>query len=98
MRIVQVTEDKKHEMSEMVEDILHIGGRLMSCIENLDDEAMGERRYYGMGMRDGGRYGMGMRVDGELDGIGRRMRGEYYPEPVYMDGERRDRMGRYMPK
>lgn len=50
-------------MADMVSEMLSIGGRLMTCIEELEEDGMiGERRYYGMrdgmGMRDGGRYGM----------------------------------------
>ena len=61
----------KEKMSSMVEDILYTAGRLMSCVEEMEEaEGYGERRNYGMrdgmGMRDGGRYGMryGMREQG----------------------------------
>ena len=47
----------KEKMADMVEDILYTAGRLMSCVEELEDSSMmGERSYPdGMGMRDGGR-------------------------------------------
>lgn len=49
----------KEKMADMVEDILYTAGRLMSCVEELEDSSMmGERHYPdGMGMRDGGRMG-----------------------------------------
>lgn len=91
----QVTEDKKSEMSELCEKMLHYGGKLMQCIENMQEPEMGERRNYGMGMRqDGGRYGMGMRYDEPMG-----MRGGYgMREDDYGMGERRDRYGRFMPR
>ena len=54
--------DKK-KMAGMVEDILYTAGELMHCVEEMreDEEEYGDRYYgdrYGMGMRDGGRYGM----------------------------------------
>lgn len=46
-----ITEDKKDEMSELCEKMLHYGGKLMSCLEALDEEdSMGMRGR--MGMRD----------------------------------------------
>lgn len=48
----------KQKMSGMVEDILYTAGRLMHCVEQMDEDEYNERRYRdGMGMRDGGRYG-----------------------------------------
>jgi hypothetical protein len=49
----------KEKMADMVEDILYTAGRLMHCVDELEEDAFGERRNYrdGMGMRDGGRYG-----------------------------------------
>lgn len=52
----------KEKMADMMSEMLRIGGRLMTCIEEMEeDDSYGERRYYGsregMGMRDGGRYG-----------------------------------------
>ena len=91
MVMFQVTEDKKSEMSELCENMLHYGGKLMQCIENMQEPGMGMREGYGMGMRqDGGRYGMGQRYDEPMGMRGYGMR-EDYPEM----GERRDRYGRY---
>lgn len=60
--IIQKKDKKK--MSAMVEDILYTAGELMHCVEEMRDEEYGDRYYgdrygdrYGMGMRDGGRYG-----------------------------------------
>lgn len=65
MRIIEITESKQSELADMCEEMLTIGGRLMSCIREMgeDNDRMGERSpYYGdrMGMRGrrmGGRYG-----------------------------------------
>lgn len=58
--IIQITEEKIDEMSEAVDDMLHIGGRLMSCIESMktkggDGSEMGYRRGR-MNYRDEQRY------------------------------------------
>lgn len=60
MSHIIITESKKEKMSELVEDMLLTGGKLMHCLEELEDEEYGERRYGrrdGSYMRDGGRYG-----------------------------------------
>lgn len=51
--IIQKKDKKK--MSAMVEDILYTAGELMHCVEEMREDEYGDR--YGMGMRDGGRYG-----------------------------------------
>jgi hypothetical protein len=61
--MVIIQRKDKQKMSDMVEDILYTAGRLMTCVEDMEEmDEMGERRNYsdryGMGMRDGGRYGM----------------------------------------
>ena len=61
--MVIIHKKDKQKMSDMVEDILYTAGRLMTCVEDMEEmDEMGERRNYGdrygMGMRDGGRYGM----------------------------------------
>lgn len=38
MKMIQTTNSKKRHLSEMVEELLHIGGKIMSCIEQMDDE------------------------------------------------------------
>lgn len=43
MKIIEITSKKAEEMSELVEDILMYGGKLMSCIEHLKDESYNER-------------------------------------------------------
>lgn len=48
-RTIIITEDKAEKLSGMVGDMLTIGGRMMSCLEELKrGSEMGER----MGMRD----------------------------------------------
>lgn len=77
---VMITEEKKEKLSGYTEKILHYAGRLMSCVEHLedesydDDESMGER-YGRMGMRndmDDDDYGMRYQAYGD-----RRSRGRY---------------------
>ena len=73
MGTIIISSKKKERMSDLVEDMLYAGGKLMHCLEELSDESeMGERSGNrmgyrdGMGMRDGGRYGdrYGMREHG----------------------------------
>lgn len=55
MRIVQITEDKVSKMTECLDKMLHYGGRLMSCFEELEGGYYGERtNSYGerMGFRE----------------------------------------------
>lgn len=75
MKIVEITEKKMTELSEGLEDMLAIGGKLMSCIEELKEESededfgmrRGRRMNRGMGRRGGG-YGYRRRDDmGEDD-------------------------------
>lgn len=93
--MIQITEDKKAEMSELCEKMLHYGGKLMQCIENMSDESGMGMRGYGMGMRqDGGnRYGMGMRYD--ESGMGMRGYGMRDDHPTMMGERNRDSYGRY---
>lgn len=45
MRIIEITESKVDRMSELAEEMLSAGGRLMNCISELSDEGgFGERR------------------------------------------------------
>lgn len=73
----------KEKMSSMVEDILYTAGRLMNCVEQMEEDEYGER--YGnrgsIGMRDGGRYG-NRRSYGNRD---------WDDEDMYDMGERRYR-------
>lgn len=88
MRLI-VTESKKEKMSEYAEKMLHYGGKLMQCIENLGDDDMGERDEDYMGERNHySRYGQdygnryGNRWADDDDNMGMRMRrrsnGRYY--------------------
>lgn len=60
-----ITKSKKDKMSDLVEEMLYAGGRLMTCLEELseDDSEMGYRNNYGnrYGSRYGMRTGYGMR-------------------------------------
>jgi hypothetical protein len=57
----------KQKMSEMVEDILYTAGRLMHCVEEMEEmDEYGERRGSGYGNRYGNRY------DGMRGGYGNR--------------------------
>lgn len=84
MKMIQITEDKVTTMSGLVEKMLHYGGKLMSCIEEMEGgAAYGERHSGGMygerrGMegRDGGMYGERRYDDDEMYGE-RRMRDSY---------------------
>lgn len=48
MKMTKIIEDKKDEMTELVEEIRHCVSKLIHCVESLGDEDYGER----MGMRD----------------------------------------------
>lgn len=62
MYMIQITNEKKAEMSEMCEKVLRYAGKLMSCIEEFESEGM-DGEHFGYGERmDGGRYGMGRRA------------------------------------
>lgn len=45
--MIQISEDKKEQMSELCEKMLKYGGKMMQCLENLeeDDEEIGHRGY-----------------------------------------------------
>ena len=53
MRVITIDEGKKEKMSEYAEKMLKYGGKLMQCIESLNEEEEGES----MGERYGERYG-----------------------------------------
>lgn len=44
MKIIEITPKKLNDMSDITEDILLLGGKLMSCLEKMSDEMYGERR------------------------------------------------------
>lgn len=43
MKIIKITESKKDKMSDYAEKALRSMGKLMQCIEDLDEGSMGER-------------------------------------------------------
>ncbi|MCQ2299686.1 MAG: hypothetical protein MJZ81_06145 [Bacteroidales bacterium] len=77
---ITITEEKKEKLSECTEKILRYAGKLMSCIERLDedddDDEYGERDYR-MGMRDDD-DDPSMRRYGERGGRGSNMRYRRY--------------------
>lgn len=82
MRMIRITEEKKEKLGEHVEKILSTAGKLMQCVEALDDESeddyeMGERRGYGgrIGMRGDYDDDMGYRDRWEAYGDRRGVRG-----------------------
>ena len=76
MRIIEITEKKREKMSRLAEEMLRAGGKLMQCIDDLEDgvdhrdeddeEDYGDRMYDDIPDRMdrrggyGGRYGDGM--------------------------------------
>ena len=66
MKVIRIDESKKEKMSEHAEKALKHLGKLMTCIEDLDEGGYGERDDDDdddddMGMRGGYRGGYGMR-------------------------------------
>ena len=68
MKIIKITESKKEKMADYAEKMLRYGGKLMQCLDELDEGSMGEREDDDpddwddddmMGYRNGG--GMGER-------------------------------------
>lgn len=61
MRIIKITEHKRDKLSDYAEKALKNMGKLMQCIEDLDEDDMGERDDDDddddMGERDGYRGG-----------------------------------------
>lgn len=96
--MIQIEESKLDKMSEYTEKMLKYGGKLMSCLSELEEES-------GMGHR-GGRYGgnMGYRHEDDEMRMGMRGRMNYRDEEDDDDWEmgerrgrrRRDSRGRYM--
>ena len=82
MKIIEVTETKLEKMSGCVEEMLRIGGKLMSCIEEMEE---GEKYGNRMGYRENEMYE-------DMP----QMMGERYVERYGQRGRRRDSMGRYM--
>ena len=76
MRMIQISSKKQTEMSELCEEMLHLGGKLMQCIENCSmekDDEYGKRTYYGRRYPD---YNpMNMRDDEDWDDMDMRSYG-----------------------
>lgn len=102
-RTIIITEDKAEKLSGMVGDMLTIGGRMMSCLEELkrgsemgermgmrDNMPMGERGYNGMVYGDRGGMPMDERTMGMRDAMGNRGWDGYGDRGGY--GERGRRM------
>lgn len=89
MRVIEITDKKISEITQDLEEMLTIGGRLMSCIEQLEEEGgeeMGFRRGGGMGHRanSGVRPPMGYRGGGGYrNGMMERGGNGQYNDPYY---------------
>lgn len=79
MKIIKITESKKEKMADYAEKMLRYGGKLMQCLDELDEGSMGERDDDDddwddddddMGYRNGG--GMGQRRYRREGGMGER--------------------------
>lgn len=106
MKVVQVTESKLESLTDCASKMLHYGGKLMTCLEELGGEEYSEEGYGERGYGDGG-YAQRM---GHRGSYGRRMARrepawnemDRFPgnNPYYRsDGElseRRGMDGRYM--
>lgn len=91
MRVIEITEKKRHKMADYAEKMLRYGGKLMQCLDELDEESeMGERDddtgYRG---RMGNRQPMGRRM---RDDMGERE--DWDDDDDYDMGERRGRNSR----
>lgn len=65
MKIIEITEDKATKMASLVEEMLHAGGKLMTCIEQLrDDDTEMDYRRPRMNYREGDRHDMRERERG----------------------------------
>lgn len=86
-KTIIINEDKAEKLSGMVSDILTIGGRMMSCLEELkrssemgermgmrDNMPMGERGYNGIVYGDRGGMPMDERTMGMREGYAMGMR------------------------
>lgn len=80
MRVIEITEDKREKLSHNVEKALKYMGKVMQCIDTLEDDDMGYRENDGYGYRGdmGNRQPMGRRHEREDweddDDIGERRR------------------------
>ena len=76
---ITITEEKKEKLSGYTEKILKYAGKMMSCVEHLEDESDDDED--AMGERDGNRMGMRHMDDDDFEMPGaygeRRSRGRY---------------------
>lgn len=86
MRVIEITEDKREKLSHNVEKALKYMGKVMQCVESLEDDDMGYRENddYGYRGRMVERYPMG-----------RRHERDDWNEDDDMGERRRDSRGRY---
>ena len=54
--MIQISSQKKDKMAEICEEMLHMGGRLMQCIEGLEQESGNDYQEMGMRTSDRGGY------------------------------------------
>ena len=85
MYMIEIDESKVDKMSELAEKMLKYGGKLMSCIEQLSEEAGMGQRMGSYGNRNSGGYI-------ERDGAGG-SRGGYGQRDDDMDDDEEERMG-----
>lgn len=93
MRVIEITEKKRDKMAEYAEKMLRYGGKLMQCLDALDEESeMGHRDDDSYRGRMGNRYPMGRRYGGDMG-----EREDWDDDDDYEMGERRGRnsRGRY---
>lgn len=98
MYIIEVTEQKAEKLKGYAEQILEAGGRMMSCLEQMceqaqeEEEGYGERSHFmeaGSGMKMPFRKSMGERrpnAGGYQGGLGFRRGGMVRREPAGRDG------------
>ena len=91
MRVIEITEKKRHKMADYAEKMLRYGGKLMQCLDELDEESeMGERDDdTGYRSRMGNRHPMGRRM---RDDMGER--DDWDDDDDFDMGERRGRNSR----
>lgn len=87
MRIV-ITESKKEKMSEYAEKMLRYGGKLMQCIDSLDEGGYGNRDDDDNEMDDDDDFGQRGGYSGDRSSYGMRDGGSYGMRDGMM-GERR---------
>lgn len=83
--MIQICEEDIEELAEEMDGMLHVGGRIMSCIEQLREGS--EKSSYGRRMGDGyGRRSYGRRREEDTE----------ENDTMYGNRRSRDAYGRYM--